>query len=156
MRGSAGRERHVLQRKRREAGTAPAAVAHEVLGWHRQHTDELAHNVRSNYVCTPAASRRICPVDFFSNTTLDAATYVASASSRSDRKRRSKALSERDRVLQLLEEEVERVKNEIKKKAIERERRQKRIKSPGGKRFSAVQGRLDDPKQLQAAWLCGS
>ena len=41
VRGSAGRERHVLQRERREAGSAPAAIAHEVLARHRQHTDEL-------------------------------------------------------------------------------------------------------------------
>ena len=100
---------------------SPTKFSHGIVNIQTSSSNVRSNNVHSNRFTSNLSGR------FFSNTTLDAATYKRKLEERQEKKKQ--ALSERDRNVQLLEEEVERVKNEIKKKAIERERRQKRIES---------------------------
>ena len=100
---------------------SPTKFSHGIVSIQTSSSNVRSNNVHSNRFTSNLSGR------FFSNTTLDAATYKRKLEERQEKK--NQALSERDRNVQLLEEEVERVKNEIKKKAIERERRQKRIES---------------------------
>ena len=100
---------------------SPTRYSRGIVNMQTSGSNVRSSNVHSNRFTSNLQGR------FFNNTTLDAATYKRKLEERQEKKKQ--ALNERDRNVQLLEEEVERVKNELKKRAIERERRQKRIDS---------------------------
>ena len=100
---------------------SPTRYSRGIVNMQTSGSNVRSSNVHSNRFTSNLQGR------FFNNTTLDAATYKRKLEERQEKKKQ--ALNERDRNVQLLEEEVERVKNELKKRAVERERRQKRIDS---------------------------
>ena len=122
---------------------SPTKFSHGIVNIQTSSSNVRSNNVHSNRFTSNLSGR------FFSNTTLDAATYKRKLEERQEKKKQ--ALSERDRNVQLLEEEVERVKNEIKES--HRARTPAKAARVQEKTFPPVQGCCDDPKQLQA--ICG-
>jgi hypothetical protein len=115
------KENSRVQRVQPRLPQSPTKFSHGIVNIQTSASNIRSNNVHSNRFTSNLSGR------FFSNTTLDAATYKRRLEERQEKKKQ--ALSERDRNVQLLEEEVQRVKDELQKRTIERERRQKRIES---------------------------